>query len=51
MPVTDLHTRKGKKMNTQEIIGWLNHSLTLEWNQQVAEARDLLEKQLIEVSA
>ena len=26
------------------IVGWLNHSLTLGWNDDVAQARDLLEK-------
>jgi hypothetical protein len=31
-------------MSINEIVGWLNHSLTLEWNDEVAQARDLLEK-------
>ena len=32
-------------MNTSELIGWLNHSLALEWNDRVAQARDLLLKE------
>jgi hypothetical protein len=31
-------------MNIDEIVGWLNHSLALEWNDEVAQARDLIEK-------
>ena len=31
-------------MNIEEIVGWLNHSLALEWNDEVAQARDLLQK-------
>jgi hypothetical protein len=26
------------------IVGWLNHSLALEWSDEVAQARDLIEK-------
>ena len=32
-------------MNASEIIGWLNHSLALNWNDKVAQARDLLLKE------
>jgi hypothetical protein len=31
-------------MKIDEIVGWLNHSLALEWNDEVAQARDLIEK-------
>lgn len=31
-------------MNLDQIVGWLNHSLALEWNDEVAQARDLLQK-------
>lgn len=31
-------------MSINEMVGWLNHSLTLEWNDDVAAARDLLLK-------
>jgi len=30
-------------MSTSEIIGWLNHSLTFNWNNELARARDILE--------
>lgn len=31
-------------MSLDQIVGWLNHSLALEWNDEVAQARDLIEK-------
>lgn len=30
-------------MNTKEIIAWLNHSLTINWDDNLAKARDILE--------
>jgi hypothetical protein len=33
-----------KSMSINEIVGWLNHSLALEWSDEVAAARDLLLK-------
>lgn len=33
-------------MNTKEMIEWLNHSLTLNWSDKVAEARDLLQQEI-----
>ena len=32
-------------MDTNELIGWLNHSLALKWSDKVAQARDLLLKE------
>jgi len=29
-------------MSLQELIGWLNHSLTLNWDNDLAKARDIL---------
>jgi hypothetical protein len=31
-------------MDIKEIVGWLNHSLTLKWNDEIATARNLLLK-------
>lgn len=31
-------------MLIKEIVGWLNHSLTLKWSDEIATVRDLLLK-------
>jgi hypothetical protein len=31
-------------MSTKELIAWLNHSLALNWDNDLAQARDILER-------
>ena len=33
-------------MDIKEIVGWLNHNLSLKWNDEIATARDLLLQQM-----
>jgi hypothetical protein len=33
-------------MNLNELVGWLNHNLALNWSDEIAKARDIITAEL-----